>query len=48
MQSRVRTQFLPGAALQAASLVYVMALVTALYPAWKVARMPPARALHSS
>jgi ABC-type lipoprotein release transport system permease subunit len=48
LESRVRTQFLPGAALRAASLVYVMALVTALYPAWKVARMPPARALHSS
>jgi ABC-type lipoprotein release transport system permease subunit len=48
LRSSVRTRFLPGAALEAASLVYVMALITALYPAWKVARMPPARALHSS
>ena len=44
----VRTRFSPGAALTATGLVYVMALVTALYPAWKVARMPPAHALHSS
>jgi putative ABC transport system permease protein len=48
LQAHVKTRFLPGSALWAASLVYVMALVTALYPAWKVARLPPARALHSS
>jgi len=48
MRSDPRTQFLPGTALAAAGLVYVMALVTALYPAWKVAKLPPARALHSS
>ncbi len=48
LQSGVKTRFSPVEALKAASLVYVMALVTALYPAWKVARMPPARALHSS
>lgn len=47
LRSNVATRFLPGEALQAAALVYVMALVTALYPAWKVARLPPARALHS-
>jgi putative ABC transport system permease protein len=48
MRSDPRTQFLPGTALLAAGLVYAMALVTALYPAWKVAKMPPAQALHSS
>ncbi|HWW82684.1 MAG TPA: FtsX-like permease family protein [Vicinamibacterales bacterium] len=48
MRAGVKTRFLPGAALEAASLVYVMASITALYPAWKVARLPPARALHSS
>ena len=41
----VRTRFSPGAALTATGLVYVMALLTALYPAWKVAKMPPAQAL---
>jgi len=48
LSSSVKTRFLPGEALKAAALVYVMALLTALYPAWKVARMPPAKALHSS
>lgn len=48
MRSAVKTRFSPADALKAAVLVYVMALVTALYPAWKVARMPPARALRSS
>jgi ABC-type antimicrobial peptide transport system permease subunit len=48
LRSDPRAQFLPGSALGAAGLVYVMALVTSLYPAWKVARLPPARALHSS
>jgi len=48
MRSGVKTRFAPGAALTAAVLVYVMALVTALYPAWKVAKLPPAKALHSS
>lgn len=47
LSTQVTTKFSLGAALHAAALVYVMALVTALYPAWKVARMPPARALHS-
>lgn len=48
LRSGVTTKFSPGDALHAAALVYVMALVAALYPAWKVARLPPARALHSS
>jgi ABC-type lipoprotein release transport system permease subunit len=48
LQSGARTEFSPATALMAASLVYVMALVTALYPAWTVAKLPPARALHSS
>jgi ABC-type lipoprotein release transport system permease subunit len=48
LRSGVKTRFSFGAAFTAAGLVYVMALVTALYPAWKVARLPPARALHSS
>jgi ABC-type lipoprotein release transport system permease subunit len=48
IRSGVRTRVTLGAALSAAGLVYVMALATALYPAWKVAKMPPARALHSS
>jgi ABC-type lipoprotein release transport system permease subunit len=46
VRSGVRTRFSPGSALTAAGLVYVMALVTALYPAWKVAKLPPAQALH--
>jgi ABC-type lipoprotein release transport system permease subunit len=46
LRSAVKTRFSPLAALEAASLVYVMALVTALYPAWKVARLSPAEALH--
>ena len=48
LQSDVRTEFSPVEALKAASLVYVMALLTALYPAWKVARLPPAQALRSN
>jgi ABC-type antimicrobial peptide transport system permease subunit len=48
LRSAVKTRFSVSAALQAASLVYLMALGVALYPAWKVARLPPARALHSS
>jgi len=48
LRSGVKTRFAPGAALTAAGLVYAMALVTALYPAWKVAKLPPAKALHSS
>jgi ABC-type antimicrobial peptide transport system permease subunit len=48
LQSDVRTRFMPYDALRAASLVYVMGLLTALYPAWKVARLPPARALRSN
>jgi len=48
LRSGVKTRFSLTQALRATSLVYVMALVTALYPAWKVARLPPARALHSS
>ncbi len=48
LRSSVRTRFSVDTALQAAGLVYLMALVVALYPAWKVARLPPARALHSS
>lgn len=48
LHSAVKTRFSPGEALKAASLVYVMALLTAVYPAWKVARLPPAQALRSS
>jgi putative ABC transport system permease protein len=48
VRSGARTRFSIGSALTAASLVYVMALATALYPAWKVAKLPPAKALHSS
>jgi ABC-type lipoprotein release transport system permease subunit len=48
LRSGVKTRVSLGAAFEAASLVYVMALVTALYPARKVARMPPARALRSN
>ena len=47
LRSAVKTSFLPGAALKAASLVYLMALLSALYPAWKVARSSPAQALRS-
>lgn len=43
-----KTKFSPAGALEAAAMVYLMALVTGLFPAWKVARLPPARALHSS
>lgn len=48
LRSGVRTRVSVGAALEAAGAVYVMALVAALYPARKIARMPPARALHSN
>jgi ABC-type lipoprotein release transport system permease subunit len=48
LRSGVKTRFSLIQALRATSLVYVMVLVTALYPAWRVARLPPARALHSS
>ncbi len=48
LRTAAKTRFSPVDALKAASLVYVMALVTALYPAWRVAKLPPARALHSS
>lgn len=47
LRTAVKTKFSPHDALIAAGLVYVMALVTALYPAWRVARLPPAEALHS-
>lgn len=46
LRSGVRTRFSPASALVATGLVYVMALTTALYPAWRVAKLPPARALH--
>ena len=42
MRTGARTRFAPADAFVAAGLVYVMALVTALYPAWKVAKLPPA------
>lgn len=48
LRSELRAKFAPIDAVKAAGLVYVMALLTAIYPAWKVAKMPPARALHSS
>ena len=48
LRTAVKTRFSPADALVAAALVYVMALATALYPAWRVARMSPAEALHSS
>jgi putative ABC transport system permease protein len=47
LRTGLTTRYSPAGALRVASLVYVMALVTALYPAWKVARQRPARALHS-
>jgi ABC-type lipoprotein release transport system permease subunit len=47
LRSAVKTKFMPADALKAASLVYVMALLTAVYPAWKVARSSPAQALRS-
>jgi putative ABC transport system permease protein len=47
LQSGVKTRSSFGAALPAAGLVYAMALAAALYPAWKVAKLPPAEALHS-
>jgi ABC-type lipoprotein release transport system permease subunit len=48
LRTAVKARFLPGEAVKAALLVYLMALGTALYPAWRVARTSPARALHSS
>ena len=48
IEAAIKTRFSPKDALTAAGLVYVMALVVALYPAWKVAKLPPAQALHSS
>jgi len=47
LRTAVKTRFSPGDALKAASLIYVMALLTAVYPAWKVARLSPAQALRS-
>ncbi len=48
LQSAIKTKFSVGNALKAAGLVYVMALLTALYPAWKVAGLSPAQALRSN
>jgi len=48
VSSARKTHFSVPQALQAAALVYVMALVTALFPAWKVARLPPAVALRAN
>jgi ABC-type lipoprotein release transport system permease subunit len=48
LRTAVKTRLAPGDALVAAALVYAMALVTALYPAWRVARLPPVAALHSN
>ncbi len=48
MSSALKTEFSVRAALQSTALVYLMALFTGLYPAWKVAKMPPAEALHSN
>ncbi len=47
LRSAIKTKFLPLDAFKAASLIYVMALLTAIYPAWKVARSSPAQALSS-
>ena len=46
LRSGVKTKLVLGDALVATALVYAMALVTALYPAWRVARLAPAEALH--
>jgi ABC-type lipoprotein release transport system permease subunit len=48
MSTAFRTAFSPLGAFKAAALVYLMALLTGIYPAWKVARMSPAGALHAS
>ncbi len=48
LRTAIKTKFSPASAFKAAALVYVMALLTALYPAWKVARMSPAQALRSN
>jgi ABC-type lipoprotein release transport system permease subunit len=45
MASAVRTHFSIPAGLKAASLVYLMALLVGLFPAWRVSRMHPAEAL---
>jgi ABC-type antimicrobial peptide transport system permease subunit len=47
MRSGVKTKVSIPDALVAAALVYAMALVTAIYPAWRVARLPPSEALHA-
>ena len=47
ISSAMKTHFSVRDGLIAAGLVYVMALFTGLFPAWRVARMPPATALHS-
>ena len=47
MRSGVKTKLSLHSAVVAAGLVYVMALLTALYPAWRVARLPPVEALHA-
>lgn len=47
LRSAIKTKFVPMDALKAASLIYIMSLVTALYPAWKVAKSSPAQALSS-
>ena len=47
LRSGVKTKVSLHDALVAAALVYVMALGTAIYPAWRVARLPPVEALHA-
>jgi putative ABC transport system permease protein len=47
VKSTLRTEFSPLSSLRSASYVYVVTLLVALYPAWRVSRMLPAHALRA-
>jgi len=48
MRTAFLTRFSPADGLRSAALVYVVTLLTALYPAWRVSRIAPAEALRAA
>ncbi len=48
IRTRLRTGFDPASALEACGLVFVLTLLVGLYPAWRVSKLEPAKALRAN
>jgi ABC-type antimicrobial peptide transport system permease subunit len=48
MKTQLHTGFNPVQSLKACALVFVLTVLMGLYPAWRVAKMVPAKALRAS